>query len=67
MTFGSNAGHCKPDQWRGFSKYAAKFGAQMALDIIDNEWETFENLIRYIKEKDLQCDLWQGDTVRSAL
>ena len=26
----SNAGHCKPDQWRGFAKYEKRFGAEQA-------------------------------------
>ncbi|GFZ43442.1 hypothetical protein JCM24511_01162 [Saitozyma sp. JCM 24511] len=28
---GRNAGHCKPDRWRGFTKYSQAFGPEQAL------------------------------------
>lgn len=30
---GRNAGHCKPDQWRGFTEYEKAFGTQQALKV----------------------------------
>lgn len=30
---GRNAGHCKPDQWRGFIDYEKQFGTQQALKV----------------------------------
>lgn len=30
---GRNAGHCKPDQWRGFLDYQALFGKDQALKV----------------------------------
>lgn len=30
---GRNAGHCKPDMWRGYSKYANEFGSKQALKV----------------------------------
>jgi glycine/D-amino acid oxidase-like deaminating enzyme len=30
---GRNAGHCKPDQFRGFKKYEGKFGTNQALAV----------------------------------
>jgi hypothetical protein len=30
---GRNAGHCKPDQWRGFDKYQREFGTEQALKV----------------------------------
>ena len=30
---GRNAGHCKPDQWRGFAEYQKQFGTQQALKV----------------------------------
>jgi hypothetical protein len=30
---GRNAGHCKPDQWRGFMDYEKSFGTQQALKV----------------------------------
>ncbi|KAK0210807.1 FAD dependent oxidoreductase [Desarmillaria ectypa] len=39
---GRNAGHCKPDQWRGFEKYNSGFGTEQTLKILANEQEMFE-------------------------
>ena len=30
---GRNAGHCKPDTWRGFTKYERQFGAEQAIEV----------------------------------
>ena len=30
---GRNAGHCKPDQYRGFAKYEKAFGKEQALKV----------------------------------
>lgn len=30
---GRNAGHCKPDQWRGFIDYKKDFGTEQALKV----------------------------------
>ena len=30
---GRNAGHCKPDQWRGFPNYQQAFGTEQALKV----------------------------------
>ena len=30
---GRNAGHCKPDQYRGFSKYEQAFGIEQAIKV----------------------------------
>jgi glycine/D-amino acid oxidase-like deaminating enzyme len=30
---GRNAGHCKPDQWRGFAAYEKAFGTEQALKV----------------------------------
>ncbi|KAF4119477.1 FAD dependent oxidoreductase [Geosmithia morbida] len=59
---GRNAGHCKPDQWRGFPKYAEKFGDEQALKILENEQQTWTQLVSYVRENDVACDLWVGDT-----
>ncbi|KAF8922380.1 DAO-domain-containing protein [Mucidula mucida] len=64
---GRNAGHCKPDQYRGFSKYQASFGKEQALKILANEQETFERLIAYIRTNNIDCDLWVGKTLDVAM
>lgn len=35
---GRNAGHCKPDQWRGFAKYEKQFGAEQAKKVRLEIW-----------------------------
>ncbi|KAL1737943.1 FAD dependent oxidoreductase-domain-containing protein, partial [Schizophyllum fasciatum] len=62
---GRNAGHCKPDQWRGFLKYQKKFGTEQALKvrILANEQETWEKIVAYVRENDVDCDLWVGKTL----
>ncbi|KAL4995649.1 FAD dependent oxidoreductase-domain-containing protein [Aspergillus recurvatus] len=60
---GRNAGHCKPDQWRGFSEYEKMFGAEQALKILDNEQQTWIALVEYVRQNNVDCDLWVGDTL----
>ncbi|KAH7177066.1 FAD dependent oxidoreductase [Dactylonectria macrodidyma] len=60
---GRNAGHCKPDQWRGFVNYEKAFGTQQALKILQNEQRTWSELVAYVRENDVDCDLWVGDTL----
>ncbi|KAK6906014.1 hypothetical protein I203_106849 [Kwoniella mangroviensis CBS 8507] len=60
---GRNAGHCKPDQWRGFTEYETAFGAEQALRILSNEQQTWEGLVEYVKKHNVDCDLWVGKTL----
>ncbi|WVQ72711.1 hypothetical protein IAR50_002271 [Cryptococcus sp. DSM 104548] len=60
---GRNAGHCKPDQWRGFTRYNELHGTDQALKILANEQQTWEALVDYVKKNDVQCDLWVGKTL----
>ncbi|ORY56901.1 FAD dependent oxidoreductase-domain-containing protein [Pseudomassariella vexata] len=60
---GRNAGHCKPDQWRGFGKYEKRFGAEQAMKILQNEQKTWEDLVKYVQDEKVDCDLWVGDTL----
>ncbi|WWC58905.1 uncharacterized protein I303_101450 [Kwoniella dejecticola CBS 10117] len=60
---GRNAGHCKPDQWRGFTKYANAFGAEEAIKILKNEQQTWEGLVSYVRKHNVDCDLWVGKTL----
>ncbi|KAH8788188.1 FAD dependent oxidoreductase-domain-containing protein [Diaporthe sp. PMI_573] len=65
---GRNAGHCKPDQWRGFGKYEKAFGTRQALQqILQNEQDTWENLVKYVRDNEVDCDLWVGDTLDVAM
>jgi len=60
---GRNAGHCKPDQWRGDEKHAKAYGHEQAVKILDNEQATWEALVAYVKENNVDCDLWVGETL----
>ncbi|KIV87380.1 hypothetical protein PV11_02930 [Exophiala sideris] len=60
---GRNAGHCKPDQWRGFREYERLFGTEQALKILQNEQQTWSDVVKYVRENDVDCDLWVGDTL----
>lgn len=45
---GRNAGHCKPDQWRGFTKYQKRHGTEQALKvcILRGRLWTFADLLQ---------------------
>jgi hypothetical protein len=60
---GRNAGHCKPDQWRHYEKFAQAYGQDQALKIMDNEQATWRALVAYVKENNVACDLWIGETL----
>ncbi|KAJ6626711.1 DAO-domain-containing protein [Mycena sp. CBHHK59/15] len=59
---GRNAGHCKPDQYRGFSKYEKAFGAEQAKKLLEHEFETWSRVVAYVDSEKIDCDLWVGDT-----
>ncbi|KAK7214663.1 hypothetical protein V2G26_002666 [Clonostachys chloroleuca] len=60
---GRNAGHCKPDQWRGFMEYEDDFGTEQALKILQNEQETWSSVVDYVRSNNVDCELWVGDTL----
>jgi glycine/D-amino acid oxidase-like deaminating enzyme len=60
---GRNAGHCKPDQWRHYGKFEKAYGQEQAVKIMDNEAATWRALVAYVKENNVDCDLWIGDTL----
>ncbi|KAF7291471.1 FAD-dependent oxidoreductase [Mycena kentingensis (nom. inval.)] len=64
---GRNAGHCKPDQWRGFRKYSTAFGEAQAKKLLEHEQETWEKLVAFVQKEKVDCDLWIGDTLDVAM
>ncbi|KAH6875332.1 FAD dependent oxidoreductase-domain-containing protein [Alternaria rosae] len=60
---GHNAGHYKPDQWRGYEKHAKAYGNEQAVKILENEQATWKALVAYVKENNVDCDLWVGETL----
>lgn len=53
---GRNAGHVRPDAFRGFQAYAALHGSEQAIKIIENEKLVFERVDEFVKKHHVQCD-----------
>lgn len=53
---GRNAGHVRPDAFRGFSAYAKVHGNDQAEKIIQNEKLVFKKLDGFVKEHGVPCD-----------
>lgn len=53
---GRNAGHVRPDAFRGFSMYAAVHSAEQARKIIENEKLVLERVAAFVKDHDVACD-----------
>ncbi|KAJ7174991.1 DAO-domain-containing protein [Mycena crocata] len=64
---GRNAGHCKPDQYRGFAKYTKLFGEGQAKKLLEHEWETWTRLVKFVEKGKVDCELWVGDTLDVAM
>ncbi|KAJ6516668.1 DAO-domain-containing protein [Mycena vitilis] len=64
---GRNAGHCKPDQYRGFAKYSKLVGAEQAKKLLEHEFETWTHLVNFVRKENVDCDLWVGDTFDVAM
>ena len=53
---GRNAGHVRPDAFRGFSAYAAAHGVEQALKIVENEDVNLNRISKLVLEQDIPCD-----------
>ncbi|KAE8153621.1 FAD dependent oxidoreductase [Aspergillus avenaceus] len=51
-----NAGHVRPDAFRGFSAYAKVHGEEQALKIIANERLVLQRVDEFVKKHRVQCD-----------
>jgi glycine/D-amino acid oxidase-like deaminating enzyme len=51
-----NAGHVRPDAFRGFSAYAKVHGPEQALKIIANERLVLEKVDEFVRKHNVQCD-----------
>ncbi|KAJ5388711.1 FAD dependent oxidoreductase, partial [Penicillium cosmopolitanum] len=51
-----NAGHVRPDAFRGFAAYSKVHGAEQALKIIQNERLVLEKVAQFVKRHNVQCD-----------
>ncbi|KAL0572106.1 hypothetical protein V5O48_009859 [Marasmius crinis-equi] len=53
---GRNAGHCRPDAFRGFSAFSKIHGEEQAHKILQHEKLVLELVDKFIKEKKVECD-----------
>ncbi|KAH6991376.1 FAD dependent oxidoreductase [Ilyonectria sp. MPI-CAGE-AT-0026] len=51
-----NAGHVRPDAFRGFEIYAKHHGEEQAVKILANERVVLERINSFVRENDVQCD-----------
>ncbi|KAJ5674476.1 uncharacterized protein N7477_004410 [Penicillium maclennaniae] len=51
-----NAGHVRPDAFRGFNAYAKVHGPEQALKVIANERLVLEKVDEFVKKHNVQCD-----------
>ncbi|KAJ5760324.1 hypothetical protein N7520_007480 [Penicillium odoratum] len=51
-----NAGHVRPDAFRGFNAYSKVHGPEQALKIIANERLVLEKVDEFVKKHNVQCD-----------
>ncbi|KAI8202773.1 putative oxidoreductase OrdL [Colletotrichum sp. SAR 10_76] len=51
-----NAGHVRPDAFRGFTTYKKLHGEEQALKVIANERAVFHAIDEFVREHGVQCD-----------
>ncbi|CZT19602.1 uncharacterized protein RCC_05453 [Ramularia collo-cygni] len=59
---GRNAGHVRPDAFRGYAAYARIHGAEQARKIIENEKLVLESLAAFVTEHQISCDFQSTKT-----
>ncbi|KAK1223592.1 hypothetical protein PQX77_013521 [Marasmius sp. AFHP31] len=59
---GRNAGHCRPDAFRGFSAFSKIHGEAQAHKILQHEKLVLDLVDRFVKEKGVECDWDCGKT-----
>ncbi|KAJ5649505.1 FAD dependent oxidoreductase, partial [Penicillium longicatenatum] len=64
---GRNAGHIRPDSFRGFPGYAKFHGPEQARKILENERVVLENARKFVKEHNIDCDFNYMRTFEVAL
>ncbi|CAH0034758.1 unnamed protein product, partial [Clonostachys rhizophaga] len=64
---GRNAGHVRPDAFRGFPHFAALHGPEQALQILRNERVVLENAKNFVAENRVDCEFQSFSTVEVCL
>ncbi|OCF32027.1 hypothetical protein I316_06413 [Kwoniella heveanensis BCC8398] len=60
---GRNAGHCRPDLYRGYNAYSRFHGPEQAKKILESEAITFKKVSDFIAEHNVDCDWTPRTTV----
>lgn len=58
-----NAGHVRPDAFRGFQVYKRVHGAEQALKIIANERDVFHRIDAFVQKHNVPCDFHPATTL----
>lgn len=58
-----NAGHVRPDAFRGFQVYKRVHGTEQALQIIANERDVFNKVDEFVKKYNVPCDFNPATTL----
>ncbi|THU85948.1 FAD dependent oxidoreductase [Dendrothele bispora CBS 962.96] len=59
---GRNAGHCRPDAFRGFTAFSKIHGDEQADEILKHEKKVLELVDEFVRTNDVQCDWSLGKT-----
>ncbi|KAI6865595.1 FAD dependent oxidoreductase [Hortaea werneckii] len=59
---GRNAGHVRPDAFRGYVAYSAIHGSDQAKKIIENEKVVFERVAAFVEKHNIPCDFHKTST-----
>ncbi|KAF4634520.1 hypothetical protein G7Y89_g3589 [Cudoniella acicularis] len=60
-----NAGHVRPDAFRGFQHYSSLHGPEQALKIIANERLVLQKVDEFVRQHDIHCDFKLSTTFDS--
>ncbi|KAL7915568.1 FAD dependent oxidoreductase [Trichoderma velutinum] len=60
---GRNAGHCRPDAFRGFPRFAAIHGPEQSRRIIESEKIVLQNVKSFIESNRIDCDFYCSTTL----
>ncbi|OCF36345.1 hypothetical protein I316_02220 [Kwoniella heveanensis BCC8398] len=59
---GRNAGHCRPDESRGFTAFSKLHGVEEAKHILKSEREVFNRVNTFVEKTGIECEWTPRDT-----
>ncbi|TYJ58943.1 hypothetical protein B9479_000377 [Cryptococcus floricola] len=60
---GRNAGHCRPDAFRGFTAFATMHGEKNAAGVLASEAITLDKVKAFVKEHSVECEFTERMTL----